>query len=88
MQDRISYQHLQPEDRIAIASMRQQDDSVGTIARTLHARLRPSVASLSATPRAIRPMALLSPSRLAWHVSAPSVRRPCSMYTASTGALS
>ena len=35
MQDRISYQQLQPEDRITIASMRQQDCSVRAMARTL-----------------------------------------------------
>jgi IS30 family transposase len=35
MQDRISYQQLQPEDRITIASMRQQDCSVRAMARML-----------------------------------------------------
>ena len=35
MQNRISYQHLQPEDRMTIASMCQQDCSVRAIARTL-----------------------------------------------------
>ena len=35
MQNRISYQHLQPEDRMTIASMRQQDCSVRAMARTL-----------------------------------------------------
>ena len=29
MQNRFSYQQLQPEDRMTIASMRQQDCSVG-----------------------------------------------------------
>src|SRR4051794_17865797 len=35
MQNRISYQQLQPEDRITIASMRQQGCSVRAMARTL-----------------------------------------------------
>ncbi len=35
MQDRISYQQLQPEDRITIASMCQQGCSVRAMARTL-----------------------------------------------------
>ena len=35
MQNRLSYQQLQPEDRMTIASMRQQDCSVRAMARTL-----------------------------------------------------
>ena len=35
MQNRFSYQQLQPEDRMTIASMRQQDCSVRAMARTL-----------------------------------------------------
>ena len=35
MQDRISYQQLQPEDRVTIASMRQRGCSVRAMARTL-----------------------------------------------------
>lgn len=85
MQDRISYQQLQPEDRMTIASMRQQGCSLGARARTLQRSASTVSRELGRNTVGHWPLARISHSRSAWCVSAPRARRLGSISAASPG---